>query len=151
MRITIVNQYYRPDVSPTAQLAAGLAEHRAELGDEVTIVTSAARYAGPRSDDPSEPRAGLKVYRSRAPRRSAASLAGRLLHYLLFAAGAAWRLARLPRQDVIICLTTPPWVAVLAACHTWLHRRTRLVLWNMDCYPDILEAVREGRLAGRAV
>ena len=46
MRITIVNLYYPPDVSPTARLAASLAEHRAGLGDEVTVVTSRGRYAG---------------------------------------------------------------------------------------------------------
>ena len=44
MRITIVNQYYPPDMSPTAHLVASLAEHRARRGDEVTVVTSAARY-----------------------------------------------------------------------------------------------------------
>ena len=38
MRLTIVNQYYVPDISPTAQLAASLAEHRAARGDHVTII-----------------------------------------------------------------------------------------------------------------
>ena len=44
MRLTLVNQFYAPDISPTAQLAASLAEHRAERGDHVTIVTGRAGY-----------------------------------------------------------------------------------------------------------
>ena len=32
MRLTLVNQFYAPDISPTAQLAASLAEHRAAQG-----------------------------------------------------------------------------------------------------------------------
>ena len=51
VRLTLVNQFYAPDISPTAQLAASLAEHRAEQGDQVTIVTGRAGYlegAGPR-------------------------------------------------------------------------------------------------------
>ena len=44
MRLTVVNQFYAPDISPTAQLAASLAEHRAAQGDHVTIVTGRAGY-----------------------------------------------------------------------------------------------------------
>ena len=44
MRLTLVNQFYAPDISPTAQLAASLAEHRADLGDEVTVITGRAGY-----------------------------------------------------------------------------------------------------------
>jgi hypothetical protein len=32
MRLTIVKQFYRPDISPTAHLSASLAEHRALAG-----------------------------------------------------------------------------------------------------------------------
>ena len=44
VRLTLVNQFYAPDISPTAQLAASLAEHRAEQGDRVTVVTGRAGY-----------------------------------------------------------------------------------------------------------
>ena len=40
MRLTILNQFYRPDISPTAHLSASLADHRAKAGDVVTVVTS---------------------------------------------------------------------------------------------------------------
>ena len=122
MRITIVNLYYPPDVSPTARLAASLAEHRADLGDEVTVVSSTARYAGGAEGWASEDDR-VTVHRVRAPRRPATSLARRAFHYVTFYAGAARRLWRLPRQDVIVCMTTPPMIAATAVAHRWRHRR----------------------------
>jgi hypothetical protein len=44
VRLTLVNQFYAPDISPTAQLAASLAEHRAGAGDDVTVITGRAGY-----------------------------------------------------------------------------------------------------------
>src|SRR6185436_1265307 len=44
LRLTVLNQFYVPDISPTAHLAASLAEHRARAGDRVTVVTSQGGY-----------------------------------------------------------------------------------------------------------
>ncbi len=143
MRITIVNLYYPPDVSPTARLAASLAEHRAGLGDEVTVVTSRGRYVeGPPAGGCDGHDDRVTVHRIRAPRRGAVSIASRAAQYLAFYAGAAVRLFRLPRQDAIICLTTPPLIGAVGVLHRWTNPRnlrSKLILWNMDCYPDILE------------
>ncbi len=157
MRLTIVNQFYPPDLSPTAHLVASLAAHRADCGDEVTVITSAARYTAAPAPAPAPGRAetdhsGITVHRTWSPRRPARSLAGRALHYASFLEAAAWRIARVPAQDVVVCLTTPPFVALLGALHKWLHPRCRLVLWNMDCYPEILEAtglVKPGGMVAR--
>ncbi len=157
MRITIVAQYYPPDASPTGRLAASLARHRADLGDEVTVVCSTGLYTG---GPPTGGSAGhgdrVNVLRARVPRSPATSIARRALQYLAFYIGA-WRLLRrLPRQDVIVCLTTPPMIAAIAVAHRRRHRRDgdcRLILWNMDCYPEILEVaglISRGGLAARA-
>ncbi len=157
MRVTIVNLYYPPDLSPTGRLAASLAAHRAGLGDEVTVITSNARYAcagpGVGAGAAAVP-AGPRVLRVGAPVLQSGSIAGRALQYAAFCAGAFHRLARLPRQDVVVCMTTPPYAACLAALHRRRHAGERLVLWNMDCYPEILEVcglVRRGGLAARAL
>jgi glycosyltransferase involved in cell wall biosynthesis len=155
LRITLINQYYAPDLSPTARLAVSLAEHRAAMGDEVMVVTSAARYAGngnPVRRPPRNQRGNPSVWRAPAPRRAAESLFSRALHYASFYLTAGVRLARLPRQDVIICMTTPPFAVVLALLHRWLRGRAKLMLWTMDCYPEILEAaglIRRGGLLAR--
>lgn len=150
MRLTIINQFYRPDIAPTAQLAASLADHRAAIGDEVTVITSKGTYvAGSRNPPPvtagdGSPRAaaqskGPLIRRVWTPSLGKGNILKRLLDYLSFYLGATWRLLTLPRQDVIISLTTPPYIAWTGALHKMLHPRTKLVLWNMDCYPDAAE------------
>jgi colanic acid biosynthesis glycosyl transferase WcaI len=149
VRLTLVNQFYAPDISPTAQLAASLAEHRAELGDQVTIVTGRAGYleglapAGVVRTGP-----GLRIRRVWTPDLGKSSRARRLLGYATFSLGAAWQLVRLPRQDVIVAMTTPPFAVVAALLHQLLHRSARVVLWSMDCYPDAAERFDELRPDG---
>jgi glycosyltransferase involved in cell wall biosynthesis len=152
MRIAVVNQFYPPDVSPTARLVASLARHRRHLGDEVTVVTSTARYAREGGADPHAGDRGIRLCRVPSPRGLASGVGGRALRYACFHAGAAWRLATLPRQDLVVCMTTPPYAAWLGVMHAWLHAPTRVALWNMDCYPEALQVAgmaRKGSAAWR--
>jgi glycosyltransferase involved in cell wall biosynthesis len=159
MRLAFVNQFYRPDIAPTGQLMASVAEHRAALGDEVTVITSRSEYVRPPNAprdsvvaDPSAVLAGPRVIRVRTPGFSKKWLVSRLLDYLAFYIGATWRLATLPRQDVIVSLTTPPYIAFAAVLHKLLHRQTKVVLWSMDCYPDVAErsgVIRAGGVLSR--
>ncbi|MGK2949653.1 MAG: glycosyltransferase family 4 protein [Acidimicrobiales bacterium] len=155
MRLTIVNQFYAPDISPTAQLAASLAEHRAEQGDEVTIVTGRAGYLE-RYAPPAPVRTGPRLHLRRiwTPHLGKSSLWRRLLGYLTFTIGGTARLVTLPRQDVIVAMTTPPLIVVAAILHRLIHRRARVVLWSMDCYPDAAERfgeLRPGSLLSRTL
>lgn len=137
MRLTLVNQFYRPDISPTAQLAASLAEHRAALGDQVTVVCGAGQYVSVGGGGNPDQR--VRVVRVWTPGFGKKTLPGRLLDYLCFWLLAATHLLALPRQDVVISMTTPPFVALLAVLHQLRHRRSKLVLWVMDCYPEVAE------------
>lgn len=81
---------------------------------------------------------GLRLHRLWTPGLGKGSITRRLIDYAWFYLAAAIRLLTLPRQDVVISLTTPPFIAWTAVVHGWLHPATRLVLWNMDCYPEAL-------------
>ena len=145
MRITLVNQFYVPDIAPTAHLTASLAEHLAGLGHEVTVVASAGGYSADAKGKDSPGRRGdagdkgVRVKRIWTPKLGKANLVKRLADYAAFYMGAFWTVAALPRQDVIVSLTTPPFVAWSAVLHRFLKRGTRIVLWNMDCYPEAPE------------
>ncbi len=149
MRVTIVNQFFPPDLAPTAHLAASLARHRAEQGDEVVVVTSKGDYVTP-ADAATEASAldelplgrgpgQIRVVRMRTSGRGKSSILTRLEGYVGFSAGAWVRLLTLPRQDVVVSLTTPPYIALAAMAHKALRRDTRVVLWSMDVYPDVAE------------
>jgi hypothetical protein len=149
VRLTLLNQFYAPDISPTAQLAASLAEHRAEQGDHVTIVTGRGGYLeglSPVGELKTGP--GLRIQRVWTPDLGKSSRARRLLGYVSFSLGSALRMVTLPRQDVVVAMTTPPLVVLAAVLHQVLHRRTRIVLWSMDCYPDAAERYGELKPGG---
>jgi colanic acid biosynthesis glycosyl transferase WcaI len=149
VRLTLVNQFYAPDISPTAQLAASLAEHRAERGDRVTIVTGRAGYLeGLAAPATVRSGPGLRIKRVWTPELGKSSRGRRVLGYLTFTIGALLRLLLLPAQDVVVAMTTPPFVSVAAVAHKLLHPRTRIVLWSMDCYPDAAERFGELRTGG---
>ncbi|MEM6505857.1 MAG: glycosyltransferase family 4 protein [Planctomycetota bacterium] len=145
MRITILNQYYRPDIAPTAYLAASLAEGLASKDHQVTVVASKGGYVQPETRRQQENHDNPRVYRIWTPMLGKKSILQRCLDYLSYYILGLFRVLFLPRQDVIISLTTPPYLVWVALAHRLLRRRrTRVILWNMDCYPEAAE--RAGKL-----
>lgn len=139
MRLTIINQFYAPDLAPTGRLAAALANHRAGLGDDVSVVTSYGGYVPQSQLATGSGRVNPRVYRLWTPRAGKASPLARLADYAAFTLLAGWRMLTMPKQDVIVSLTTPPFVAWTAVLHRAIHPGTAVILWNMDCYPEIME------------
>ncbi|MFK7788354.1 MAG: glycosyltransferase family 4 protein [Phycisphaeraceae bacterium] len=139
MRITFINQFYKPDVSPTAQLTGGVAEHFAANGHDVTVIASRGGYVKESIDASSHRQDNLHICRIWTPQFGKASILKRCIDYLVFYVLTFLRMLTLRRQDVVITLTTPPYIAWAGAAHQLLHRRCRLMLWNMDCYPEVAE------------
>ena len=154
MRVAIVNLFYPPSLAASAHLAASLADHRAAWGDEVTVVCGRGGYlGGARGGARSSRAAGTPtVIRLWTPALGKATHGRRLGDYVAFLIGAVGRLLLMPRQDVVIALTTPPFVLVAAVAHRILHPRTKVVLWSHDVYPDAAEAfgtIRPGGFLSR--
>ncbi len=139
MRVLILNQFYIPDISPTAHLAASLAEDRAARGDDVTVMTSRGGYVYPQSNERSGATKNLRIVHLWTPQFGKGSHLRRLIDYASFYLLTMLRVATLPKQDVIVSMTTPPFIALAGALHKTMHPDTRLILWNMDCYPDVIE------------
>jgi colanic acid biosynthesis glycosyl transferase WcaI len=124
-----LNQFAPPDPAPTARLSGEVAEALRDRGHEVAFVSDGADYRG-----------GKTLLGSRAL-REASSLV-RLFFRTLFA----------KRADVIVCLTSPPLVPVVAGGARIRHRGAKLIHWAMDLYPEVAVAlgeVREGSLLHR--
>jgi glycosyltransferase involved in cell wall biosynthesis len=151
LRLTLITQVYTPDLSPTAHLCASLAEHRAAMGDQVTVVCGRGGYVKPVASGEDH---GVRVIRVWTAQLGSRGLLSRLVDWLTFYVVAMIRTALLPRQDVIVCLTTPPYIVLAGVLQKMLRPRTRLVLWNMDCYPEAVERtgiIREGGIASRVM
>jgi glycosyltransferase involved in cell wall biosynthesis len=139
MRLTILNQFYVPDLAPTGHMAASLAEHRAEQGDDVTIITSSGGYVSESASASGSKSTNPNVSRLWTPRLGKSTTLTRIVDYVSFYILAFIRSITLPKQDMFISLTTPPFIAWIAIFHKLMHRSTKVLLWNMDCYPEIAE------------
>jgi colanic acid biosynthesis glycosyl transferase WcaI len=144
MRIALINQAFHPDVVSSGQHLTDLALELADRGHEVTVVTSRRAYDNPKKIFPrNEIWRGIRVYRlfstgygKRAKWRRAADFASFIL-------SACWRLCLLPRQDLLLAMTSPPLISFIGACFSRL-RGWRFCYWVMDLNPD--EALAAGWL-----
>jgi glycosyltransferase involved in cell wall biosynthesis len=141
MRVLLVNQYFWPDMAATAQLLADLAEDLAAAGHEVTALAGRGTYVAGRAGRlPRRERwQGVEIRRVACTdfgRLSRLGALGRLADYLTFLAAAAIAVLTVPRQDVVVCLSTPPLVAMLGLLAR-RRRGTRFVYKVEDLYPDL--------------
>lgn len=140
MRIIILNQFFYPDHSATSQLMTDLAESLVEQGVSVTALAGRGRYNGGDRLPPSEEHKGVKIERAWATSFGKGSLPGRLADYLSFYLGAFWKLLRLPKHDIIMALTTPPLISLIAVLIGRM-RGMRVVALVQDIYPDVAVAL----------
>lgn len=151
MHILLLNEYYPPDTSATAKLAASFTEALA-LRHRVTVV------AGRPSYDPSEfygwrllrrdTTGNVTVERVGSSAYPRFRMKQRVCNYLSYTALALLR-ALMIRADVVLCMTDPPFQGIVAACVAKLKRRP-LVYNIQDLYPEMAvggKIVRPSRMA----
>jgi len=130
VQILLINQFFWPDLAATSQLLTDLVGHIAGQGHDVTVICAKHSYAG--ADCTEEPPARIV----RVPDLPFAR--GRLarpLSYLSFLIMSAWVACRLPKQDIVITMTTPPLLGTVGFLVQKL-RGAKHYIWEMDLYPD---------------
>jgi hypothetical protein len=144
MQILLLNQTFYPDVVSTAQYLADFAVRLAERGHKVSVVTSHCGYDNAVQTFPKrETWRGITIYRVRSTKFGKGAKWRRAVDFASFTASCCLRLARLPRHDVIVALTSPPLIAFVGAAlaSTW---HSKFFYWVMDLNPD--EAIVAGWL-----
>ena len=145
MRIALVNQTFYPDVVASGQHLADLACRLAQLGHKVTVITSGRGYDSPQEIFPKrETWNEIEIHRVVNTGFGKNAKWKRAANFATFLMSCCWRLCLLPRQDVIVALTSPPLVSAIAACFACL-RGARFCYWIMDLNPD--EAIAAGWLS----
>ncbi len=144
MRILLVNQAFHPDVVSSGQHLKDLAIALAERGHNVTVVTSRRAY-----DDPyklfqkCEIWRGIKIYRVFNSGFGKLTKWRRAADFMTFLISCSMRMLSLPKPDVVLALTSPPLVSVIAVAFANL-RGAKFCYWIMDLNPD--EAIAAGWL-----
>lgn len=140
MRFLLLNQFYPPDVAPTGQYLHDLACSLVRRGHQVKVLCSRRSYNGTKTFPVHEELDGVEVVRLPATGFGRRGFLGKIADYgsyygFLFGALMFGK----EQPDVILSLTTPPYVGVLAKiAATW--RGCRHAHWIMDLYPDVMFA-----------
>jgi len=140
MRILFVNQFYRPDVAATGQLLADLAEKLAQDNQEIHVLCSRKSYLGGDNNyQKHQVIENVHIHRIGGSRFGRGNIFGKLTNFLSFYFFAAWKLVFMPRFDICVFLTTPPFIGLIGII---LHKikGTKIVHWTMDLYPEALTA-----------
>jgi glycosyltransferase involved in cell wall biosynthesis len=138
VKFLLLNQFYPPDMAPTGQVLHDLARTLAARGHEVTVLCSRRSYDGGKLYPALEKLEGVTVKRLPSFGFGRRRFAAKVADYLSFILCLAATLCFIqPRPDLILCLTTPPYLGILGKAAALL-RRCRHAHWVMDLYPDVL-------------
>lgn len=140
MRFLLLNQFYPPDVAPTGQYLHDLAKALVQRGHEVKAVCSSRSYDGTKKFPRRENLDGVEIVRLAATGFGRRGFTGKLADYLSFYGLLALALLfEGKRPDVILSLTTPPYIGLLGKLAAKRHG-CRHAHWIMDLYPDVMQA-----------
>jgi hypothetical protein len=139
MKVLLLNQFFHPDLSATAQIATDVAEDLVAVGLEVTAVATRGSYLGGERLPARDSWRGVAIRRLWATSLGKRTLLHRALDYGSFHASAALAMAAMPRHDVVLALTIPPLIAAAGLVARSL-KGTKLVYWVQDLYPEVAVA-----------
>ena len=149
MRITLINQTFYPDVVSSGQHLKDLAVRLAECGHEVTVVASRRAYDNPEKLFPRrETWRDIKIHRVSNTGFGKRSKLTRIIDFSTFILSCCWQLCWLPKQDLVVAMTSPPIISFIGALFVRI-RGGRFCYWVMDLNPD--EAVAAGWLNPHSV
>lgn len=142
MHVVFINRYFHPDHSATSQMLSDLAFHLAAAGWDVEVITSRQHYDDARAALPArESVRGVRVHRVWSTRFGRNFLPGRAIDYLSFYAAAFFGLlVRVRRTSIVVALTDPPLISVVAASAVRIRRAT-LINWTQDLFPEVAIAL----------
>jgi glycosyltransferase involved in cell wall biosynthesis len=144
LTILLLNQAFYPDVVSSGQHASDLAVRLAALGHQVIVVSSDRAYDDPsRRFTSSETWNGVQIRRVATLGLGKRSKWTRGIDFGSFLICCLLQLARLPKVDVAVAMTSPPLIAFIAALFVAC-RGGKLVYWVLDLNPD--EAIAAGWL-----
>jgi glycosyltransferase involved in cell wall biosynthesis len=148
MRILLLNQYYPPDPAPTGVYLHDLAGFLLRRGHKVSVICSSQSYNGTDRFPRRQTLDGILVKRLAATGFGRATFAGKIADYATFYISLLTALMfTRERPDVIISLTTPPYLGLLGKLAAWRHGCPH-AHWIMDLYPDVIAAHRMARGQG---
>lgn len=144
MRILILSDHFHPDLSSGGRLWTELSAALVERGEMVSVLTAFSSYNSEFAGSARDVYRGINIRRVASTRFARKNLAGRLSNEVSFCISVFSRAVFHPRPDVILTLSSPPFLPLFVTLLSKL-RRIPFVYVMYDVFPDI--AVQTGLLA----
>ncbi len=146
--VLIVYHFFHPDDVVSARQFSYLARGLAERGWDISVLTSNRVFRNPkgRISEKKETWHGVKIHRVSRPAFRQSSNIGRLCNSAWLMAKWLFFIARQPAYDAIILGTDPQFGYFILPWIHLLKRRTRLLHWVFDMYPECIIADSPGFL-----
>jgi colanic acid biosynthesis glycosyl transferase WcaI len=142
MNILLVNQCFYPDVVAVSQYLTDLAVSLSTRGHSVTVLASNRAYDDPDVTFPDKQIwKGIKVIRVSTLGWGRKSKWLRIADFASFFLNCFVQICRIAKQDVVVAMTVPPLISIIAAFFVQL-KGGRLIYWIMDLNPE--EAIAAG-------
>lgn len=146
MRITILTQYYPPEVGAPQNRLSELAVRLKKLGCDIHVITAMPNYPHMRVQEGyrgrwklNEEIDGIKVTRCWIFVPQSKSIFPRLLNYFSFVFSSFWiGLFRMKRSDFLICESPPLFLGISAFLLTRM-KRTKMIFNVSDLWPESAE------------
>ena len=136
-----INRSFWPDAEATGQLLTELCEETAKIeGLQVSVICGQPNLNLEETEFQSSGtivRNGVTIHRVRHTTFNKATFLGRVTNFVTFLMAATWRSLFCKRPDVIVVETDPPLLCLLGWFVSTI-RRTQLVCYLQDVYPDCL-------------
>lgn len=148
-RVTVISQFFYPNLVSTGLTVTELAVGMAKEGYAVEVYTGPPTLPKAVSKkDRTYPLCGVRVHTLFSTRFSHISFLGKLINQLSFSLSLGWVLWKLPKGEVVLFFTNPPYLMWMVA---WVQKikAFRAILVLFDVYPD--SAVACGYLAPQGV
>jgi glycosyltransferase involved in cell wall biosynthesis len=150
--VVMLSQYMYPERNSTGELLTSLATGLAASGFPVTAYCAQPTYfAGSTPVDRTLVYEGVVIHRLWTTRLGRARLVTRLVDALTFAVACAVRLTRLPRGAIVLTVTNPPFIPLIAALRRRFSRNSFVLLVH-DVYPEAavqLKSIGQGSVLHR--
>lgn len=132
----LLTQFFHPDESAISRMGTDLAEDLVALGFRVTVVAGRGTYLGGERLAAREQYKGIDIIRAQGTSLGKRNLTFRLADYISYSASAFTSVAFAEKPDVILAMSTPPFVPAIATAMRVL-RGVRFVFWAQDLYPEL--------------
>jgi glycosyltransferase involved in cell wall biosynthesis len=151
MRLVFFNRSYYPDFGATGQLLTELCEGlTASYGAQVTVVAGMPLTVdAPLSVTPSwwrpvrrDERNGVRILRAFGTRCRPRRFVGRFSNYISYFVSAALATLRIGRADVVVALTDPPIIGLVAGFAARLSG-ARMVFLCEDVFPEVARLLED--------